>query len=82
MYFISLKKICVGCFFKYNAQRLKNKHGRVETVDFGGKKTQVGVPNLSCIVLNLCGLQFLNLENKENNIYLGGMAQRLVLYSF
>lgn len=32
--------------------------------------------------LNLCGLQFLHLENKENNIYLGGTAQKLVLYSF
>lgn len=53
-----------------------------KSMDFGGKKTQVGVPNLSCVVFNLCGLQFLNLESKEKNIYLADTAQRLALYSF
>lgn len=44
-------------------------------MDFGGRKTQDGVPTLPCIALNLCEPQFLNLDSEENNIYLGGMAQ-------
>lgn len=54
----------------------------METVDFGEKKTQL--VSQICHVLFLISVDFSSLswKKKKNDIYIGGTAQRLVLYSF
>ena len=66
MYFISLKKICVGCFFKYNAQRLKTS--MVEWKLWTLEERRLKLVSQICHVLFLISVDFSSLTWKIKKI--------------